>query len=540
MPVLPGHNYIGPGNSLDNGEPIDRDDRIAFDHDLSYTNARSESDIRAADRRAIHQFGSDFLFNQNYHSAIGALGLGAKYGLESITGVLYPKMPHGKRKASDQGESLAAESSVDSTMQADQAGQSLPGGTGSDVMATIVHNPSSKPTTVTFRKNFQIYTGGFQFDGFPVQDFKIGSQTLDKFVRPNDLIVLCTPLAALSPDCLGLFLSRAQFNELPAWSYAKSCTIKVTPLGYRLPFQTNEAQASFANSQTLVQICYGTGLNRMLTTVEGGYTTNSTDLTQVESINDSFDWESALYGSGNILGCNIGIPRHWNNYTSFIYPAPSQTNGTPNLIDMICIQNVNDCKGTPIINYKYDYKNGILKTGYGQHQEIKLDGNPYATLSGENKDPRRFDRSGSDFLSNQLDPQLTYPINSNNDTVINNYVNRVEKAHWIQRNIYNHQSTDTPPMVHFGCMPVQSNAVLANDTTFANAVIQWQIETTMNIEYHYNYVTPQLNLAYNRSWDPIITNVDTTDNSRNVERFYGYAHVELMDKYVSLTKPRQQ
>lgn len=87
---FPGHNYLGPGNPVDNGEPVDEDDRIAQQHDQEYEVAATDSDIRAADRRAINRFTTNFTTTGNYHSAIGAIGLGGKYLLESVFGVQYP------------------------------------------------------------------------------------------------------------------------------------------------------------------------------------------------------------------------------------------------------------------------------------------------------------------------------------------------------------------------------------------------------------------------------------------------------------------
>lgn len=88
--LFPGHNYLGPGNDINNGEPVDSDDRIAQQHDRDYSNATNDSDIREADREAIWNFTKDALLNHNWHSGIGALGLGFKYGVESVTGVIYP------------------------------------------------------------------------------------------------------------------------------------------------------------------------------------------------------------------------------------------------------------------------------------------------------------------------------------------------------------------------------------------------------------------------------------------------------------------
>ena len=78
-----GHNYFGPGNPLNNGIPVDSDDRIAQVHDTEYSIANSFEDIHKSDAKAIKSFAKDFVGTLNFHSAIGAAGLGAKYITES-------------------------------------------------------------------------------------------------------------------------------------------------------------------------------------------------------------------------------------------------------------------------------------------------------------------------------------------------------------------------------------------------------------------------------------------------------------------------
>lgn len=97
MPVrFPYHKFLGPGNRApaegNDEDPVDVDDYIAAHHDNKYHFANSPDDIRVADREAIHSFGEDFLETGNWHSAVGAAGLGVKYGVESLTGILYPRL----------------------------------------------------------------------------------------------------------------------------------------------------------------------------------------------------------------------------------------------------------------------------------------------------------------------------------------------------------------------------------------------------------------------------------------------------------------
>ena len=48
---LPGHKYIGPGNTITNIQPIDEDDHIAYDHDIAYEKAKTQKDIQRGQGR---------------------------------------------------------------------------------------------------------------------------------------------------------------------------------------------------------------------------------------------------------------------------------------------------------------------------------------------------------------------------------------------------------------------------------------------------------------------------------------------------------
>lgn len=86
----PGYKYLGPGNSLDKGAPVNYADEVAYEHDLKYDKARSSSEVREADRIAISKFYKGAQ-QGNFGSSIGLVGLSSKYAVETLTGVLYPK-----------------------------------------------------------------------------------------------------------------------------------------------------------------------------------------------------------------------------------------------------------------------------------------------------------------------------------------------------------------------------------------------------------------------------------------------------------------
>lgn len=94
-PTLPFTNNLGPGNRI--SPATNTADSIAQGHDLHYQDAQTNSDVLSADREAISQFaheavqGSDPL--SRLHAAVGAVGLGLKHTVESLTGqVLYGEL----------------------------------------------------------------------------------------------------------------------------------------------------------------------------------------------------------------------------------------------------------------------------------------------------------------------------------------------------------------------------------------------------------------------------------------------------------------
>lgn len=91
--IFPGHKYLGPGNELDNGSPVDTDDFIAKQHDIAYEGACTFDDVYVADKQAIFAFLIDWFEKKNWHSAVGAIGLGLKHLAEVICGkIFYPKL----------------------------------------------------------------------------------------------------------------------------------------------------------------------------------------------------------------------------------------------------------------------------------------------------------------------------------------------------------------------------------------------------------------------------------------------------------------
>lgn len=89
--LYPGHKYLGPGNKLNNGTPVDNADRIAQKHDYAYEAAKNKSQVFDADELAIKEFAADFVTKPNLPSFAGFVGLGAKHTVERATNsIIYP------------------------------------------------------------------------------------------------------------------------------------------------------------------------------------------------------------------------------------------------------------------------------------------------------------------------------------------------------------------------------------------------------------------------------------------------------------------
>lgn len=87
--TVPGHHYLGPGNSIDEGKaPVDKDDARAQLHDEQYNSAKSDTDILNADKEFIVDSIPDII-KGDPHAIVGGVGISGKHLLESVLGVQY-------------------------------------------------------------------------------------------------------------------------------------------------------------------------------------------------------------------------------------------------------------------------------------------------------------------------------------------------------------------------------------------------------------------------------------------------------------------
>lgn len=433
----------------------------------------------------------------NLHGIIGAAGIGAKYIAESAIGVQYG-MPAVKRKQTvldySSGESSNGDSvgSIDAPsfeansvdMVDGQPGSTVGGGVGESgqpgapILIGAGHNPG---VTYKFTKKWQISTGSIQFT-----NKEIPTTWQPLFRNPDQKALMVTPLATIDPNNLAWFLSPKEHSELPNYSFAKSCKIKVRPLGYRLPFETNASVTSSANSQNLIQIAWSTGLNHKFPIFQSGVTVDQNNPTLVNSFSTVANLRASLYGTQSI-GANVGVPRLLNFNTHIVINNKQTADGntySPNLLKAMTVANIIDVRGTVIHDFTYNYKVGILKFGNSSicqmntWQPADLTDSCFATQA---------DITGSTGQSNFRlhDTQRVWiPGDDNASTVpFIPYNNCIEKAEYVRIDpTAGHLSDLTPPTVCFGIMPVQSNSPYAPVATFSPAVAFWEVETEFDVQ----------------------------------------------------------
>lgn len=101
--VLPGSEYIGPGNPIHIGPARNPADQVAREHDLGYDDLVKNpfkkrktfhEQVQDLDNTAIKDFDKAYEETGNINAKIGSIGLGIKRKVEDTLGYpLYPKQP---------------------------------------------------------------------------------------------------------------------------------------------------------------------------------------------------------------------------------------------------------------------------------------------------------------------------------------------------------------------------------------------------------------------------------------------------------------
>lgn len=607
MPVLPFHKYVGPGNSLEQGEPVDLDDQIARIHDRAYADAVSDLDVRQADRDAIEHFLVEGANDETGHSLLGAIGIGAKYAVESASGVLYGRgaknnqavsrkrthdisdtdsIPDSDPEARDPHEPkreyvpreiaaavagskdkpvreedhlpiisdseseretetdvMSAQGSMEtnapvqssSTYKGPEGGNGGGSGTGQEEsgMDLVTHNSllSPKNLYITFRRKWILQVPSFQYINNQTTSTNgpwtyLPYSAIDPHWERDVCYLLRTPLQKVPADALPFYMSRAEYEQLPAGSFAKSCRVVCKPREFRTPFQTGSDIAGYANAHIGVTGYAAVGLNKLYQCVHGSYFPDPaapTDPNLTDKSFDYFDIEHSLWNTGDSseignIPASLMVPRHINKY---LQVSASNIHTNHRMGDYIKTFLFDKFQGKTVIDFKYNFKCAPLtwkanfretiregptparmitqeptSIGYGRH--------PYwGFISGDDNDPTLCsDTSTSEAVQWKRDR-----LNCCNRRIAAlqrpssyfNYQTRLEKADictFGQNSIG--KDAQYMPLPYIGLMPLYASNFTAPQPSFADIVSTWEVDAALDVEIPFHSASAQ-NMQFTES-----------------------------------------
>lgn len=567
--VLPGSNYIGPGNNLEKQnkfdvEPTNAVDELARKHDIEYSNAKTQQDIVNADLRAISGMFTEAFSNGSeefFHGMIGGIGLSAKAGFESVFGPVYGVSGGAKRK--DPEPRTSTEASPDQanppaspakrqredipeaeppptvqttgtpTQPTNNQAMAAQGGTTGAAYGTAGDNEGpvyigqghTPGQTSIFTKKFMLETvgtpsvtlnQGTAFSG--LSDPATGSTATPQFIS--------TPLMNINPDMMPWYMTNVEFDNLPPYTFADSCKISVRPLGYRIPFATGQSTSENANnSATLVQVCWSTGMNHKFDGAEVSYNFDSSNPTQITGFNEATsNLKTILYdGDSSTNPAILGEHVHNNNYYVVTANLP-QVTGKPMIMKAMTICNLADVRGQEVCSIEHKFNVAPLKYGtdlnypsqrrvlgarndFWASNYIDAGGAPGALATARNNENR----------SLHLERQ------SNIGSI--NYTSFIEKSHLISMNNSPKEMHVSVPLLSCGNMPLRSNQ-LGSNSSYLPVVVCWEVSTELKVHTLYDDAFTSLRAPFKNHMNLSVPYGFTIDNvnQMNIQngRYYMY------------------
>lgn len=230
--VFPGYKYVGPGNSLNRGVPINKLDAAAKKHDEKYhkiteyykktkNKKHFEEQIAIADIEFVNEVAT-FAPETSYDQVvkwIALAGIEGKHILEKYTGIIYPRV-------TDQ----------------DKAGDMEVPGNVSSIIGTGVQNHNNVHK-FQFKKKFT----------FAIESTKA------TYTKSTTDFQYNTYIHSLPWQYVFFYLTEKEYDDMTKIFHTAKvtkCGIKITNLGNRTPFLTSTSTVNYANanSQTTIGI----------------------------------------------------------------------------------------------------------------------------------------------------------------------------------------------------------------------------------------------------------------------------------------------
>jgi len=375
--VLPGYKYLGPGNSLEAGEPVNEADAIARDHDHEYATARNSEDIRRADEKAAKSFGQSLFNKPTFGAFAGAIGLNAKQAVEHYIGVQYPR---NMKRTSDQTDSLKKFKGNDSNdismsgvedinMENNKVERAQVGGgnTGAGGVAgaeLIVSRPlrnNLMGTLMTLKKTF-------------FWRLKSCDSTIVTSIDNNSYKQCITPFFDFEPAFAGNYFTKRELDRLSELDGAKlhSLSMKITSMGMTSPFRTATDASAGTVSQLNGHLMVWDEQTPMNSISYAEYKTVKTAASSNTPTISADKASSVKYADRYDFGGARDVPRTME--TAIVYSLTAPTGKTaggslPSMLNHSTIIDANKSRGMNIANYHYQFQD---TDGYLATPQVKI------------------------------------------------------------------------------------------------------------------------------------------------------------------------
>lgn len=546
---FPGHRYLGPGNPIVNGTPVDSDDYIAQTHDYAY-DAASESDhIRAADRKAIGDFTVDAVRNSNWHSVVGALGLTSKYILESFTGVQYPRqstLAERKRKLLESTNMSGSKTNITDTMMSDSPpskktkldaeekdGEKTGSGTARTMSMYHAGMHEYKKGKIIFKHSRIMSSYGLDFAVIKGDYTTPGGKTQ---------LLTITPFARVPVEILPWYMTSSEFYQLPYGSEVKICRTVITPLGFRTPFPTNTSGITYTNSDLMVMGMFAHGLNNKFYGINGIPVLDTTNPMKATSVKEMFPaYRELLWGDvfpdeadttsitkiPACFGQIVHLPQYYCQNTDKVTNGPK----LPLLTDHINMFMFDQMRGNPIV---WEYRPQVC---------ILSAGRPYV--------PYRNGKTADLMYGNKLFASTTLHLDKSD--LSDNYsfcIEEINKQLFLGRPPYDsyieHSGSTShginefggglmPPSMHVGCIPIRTTDGSAPEDIAQPLVLNWKFDTYIEIEYGWDFNYPYGDIIPHEMMT--YTNGEAIGTSANIGHAWGYklrSSGDTGDKHITM------
>ncbi len=497
--TLPGHNYIGPGNTLDEGKPVSGADEDALKHDTAYSKPDITSDeVREADTQAINDFGDHFADNPfDIGAGLGYLGLKTKKGIESKIGVQYPDTMGSVRKAGEQGGPAGKKQNTSGTF----AGEELNPGTGgggsgptSDNSGAVVSvaTPfiSNQPAKLSFNKVHRMLSFGLAHSVIKLNATQDG---------------MTTALAEIPWDKPFFYMSPSEYSLLPPGTVAKRAHISVVQRNPRVAFETNSSSTDLATFNQNKFLQTAKGLNIAAQGTNFHYTAFNATEPMIPTTLTQPDYDEvvdALYGVKQddaawittVPALAYGVPykvdNYWTTMTLGVAHAQQANGGWSDFMQHIVEKDMTTTVGQVVMECDYNFKFAPLTEPHKSGSQFAYPGvgaqafetNPGVAPSKTHKRNRITTMAGQSNIETSNNDRKFGENNSNLSTHINVMEQCQIYSGWHSEDY----SCRIQPSAHVGVKPVpklSSNAAGHSINTWTDIQAYFEITATLELEY---------------------------------------------------------